>query len=34
MEANYSRMKLNFTYFLEKIECSLVIPCDCKIVIR
>lgn len=31
---NYSRMKINFTYFLEKIESSLAIPCDCKIIIR
>jgi len=34
MEANYSRMNMNFTYCFEKILFSLVIPCDCKILVR
>ena len=33
-EANYSRMKINFIFDLEKIESSISIPCDFKIIIK
>lgn len=33
-EANYSRMKIKFGFELGKMESSISIPCDFKIIIK